>query len=81
LANLLPPSHPQTFYRTPKDDKENLGDHGFGIRHTSKSTVQERKNKLDFVKIDLCSMKNTAKITKRESTHCDKIFANITGNI
>jgi hypothetical protein len=29
-------------------------------------------DKLDIVKINLCSMKNMVKITKTESTHCKK---------
>jgi hypothetical protein len=34
----------------------------------SKSTIQKKWIKSDFVKIDLCSVKNMVNITKREST-------------
>jgi hypothetical protein len=75
LANPLSLSYApslQNSYRTAKDNEKNTGDHGFVFRHTTKSTIQKRMDKSDFVKIDLCSVKNTVKITKRESTHWQK---------
>jgi hypothetical protein len=38
LANPVSLSHTpslQTFYRTPKDDEQNLDEHGFAFRHTA----------------------------------------------
>jgi hypothetical protein len=59
----------QTFYRTPKVNEQNLGEHGFAFRHTAIPKAQFRKKwiKSDFVKIDLCSVKNMVNISKRES--------------
>jgi hypothetical protein len=37
-------------------------------RCISKSTIQKKRILLDFVKIDLCSVKNMVNITKRENT-------------
>jgi hypothetical protein len=58
MANPLSLSYTpslQTFYRTPKDDEQNLGEHGFAFRHTALPKAQFRKNGLSQTLLKLTS--------------------------
>jgi hypothetical protein len=66
MANLLSLSYTtglQTSYRTLKNNDQNLGDHGFVFRQklSKMQFRRERMDKLNFVKINFCSMENTVK--------------------
>jgi hypothetical protein len=58
LANPLLLSYTpslQTFYRTPKDDEQNPGEHGFAFRQNAFPKAQFRKNEISQTLLKLTS--------------------------